>query len=119
MTFARARSVAGPAAITAAGLAFLIADPAGAARVHKVEIGTNYFAPAKKTVKTGAKVRFVWPEGGFVPHDVTVTKGPAKFRSPLQTGGSWTTRRLRKPGRYSLVCSQHADMGMTLIVKRR
>jgi plastocyanin len=92
---------------------------ADAARVHKVTIGSNFFAPGKKTVKVGDKVRFTWEQGGFEVHDVNVRRGPARFSSPLQASGTWTTKRLRKPGRYRLYCSQHEEMKMTLIVKRR
>ena len=115
---ARPRLVALPAALVAAGAA-LLAPAAEAGRVQRVDIGSNFFAPGKKTVRTGDKVRFVWEEFGFEAHDVSVRKGPAKFSSPLQAGGSWTTKRLRKPGRYSLYCSQHEEMRMTLTVKRR
>ena len=115
----RIRTYTGPAAISAAGLVFLLAGSAEAAKVHAVDIGTSYFAPGKKTVRPGDKVRFVWEEGGVVAHDVGVTKGPAKFRSPLQGGGSWTTKKLRKAGTYRLACSQHPEMTMTLRVKKR
>jgi plastocyanin len=106
-----------PAALVAAGVA-AFPPAAGAGAVQKVEIGSNYFAPGKKTVKVGAKVRFVWPEYGFDVHDVNVRKGPAKFHSPLQASGAWTTRKLVKPGVYRLYCSQHSEMSMKLVVKR-
>jgi plastocyanin len=48
-----------------------------------------------------------------------VKKGPVKFHSPLQAGGTWTTKKLKKPGKYSLFCSQHpVEMRMTLKVKK-
>jgi plastocyanin len=106
-----------PVAIVAAGAA-LLAPPADAARVQRVQIGSNFFAPGKKTVKVGEKVRFVWEQGGFEFHDVNVRSGPTKFSSPLQGGGTWTTKKLRKPGRYVLFCSQHLEMEMKLTVKR-
>ncbi|MGH2947108.1 MAG: cupredoxin domain-containing protein [Solirubrobacteraceae bacterium] len=108
-----------PAALVAAGAALLAPAAAEAGRVQKVDIGSNFFAPGKKTVRKGDKVRFVWEEFGFEAHDVNVRTGPAKFSSPLQAGGTWTTKKLRKPGRYSLYCSQHQEMRMTLTVKRR
>ena len=112
------RTSIAPVAIMAAGAAFLIAGPAEA-RVQKADIGSNFFAPGKLTVKKGDKVRFVWEEFGFEAHDVNVRKGPAKFHSPLQAGGTWTTKKLAKPGKYALFCSQHPeDMKMTLTVKR-
>jgi plastocyanin len=107
-----------PAALVAAGAA-LLAPAADAGRAHKVTIGSNFFAPQKTTVETGEKVRFNWELGGFEFHDVNVRKGPAKFSSPLQASGTWTTKRLTKPGRYLLFCSQHEEMTMTLTVKKR
>jgi plastocyanin len=107
------------AALVAAGWAAPAPD-ADASRAQTVQIGSNYFAPGKKTVAAGDKVRFRWDESGFQVHDVNVRKGPAKFSSPLQAGGTWTTKKLSRPGKYSLYCSQHPDdMTMTLIVKKR
>ena len=111
----RALPIAALAASLAAGAA--LAPPAGAGSIQKVEIGQGYFAPAKKVVKRGAKVRFVWPEYGFDVHDVRVRKGPEKFRSPLQATGTWT-RTFRKAGTFRLYCSQHSEMTMTLVVKK-
>ena len=51
-------------------------------------------------------------------HDVNVQSGPQRFHSPLQASGTWT-RKFTKPGKYVLYCSQHSDMGMTLVVKKR
>lgn len=107
-----------PAAVVAAGAA-LLAPAADGGRVHKVAIGSDYFAPQKKTVRAGAKLRFKWEEGGLEMHDVNVRKGPAKFSSPLQASGAWTTKPLTRPGRYVLYCSQHEEMGMTVTVKKR
>jgi plastocyanin len=109
----------GPAAITAAGLAFLTAGQAEA-KVVKAQVSSNFFAPGSLAVKQGDKVRFVWEEFSFEAHDVNVRKGPAKFSSPLQAGGTWTTKKLKKPGKYVLFCSQHPEeMTMTLKVKKK
>ena len=111
--------VTAPVALVAAGAALLFANPAEA-RVSKVQISSNFFAPGKLAVNQGDKVRFVWDDFSFDAHDVNVKKGPAKFHSPLQAGGRWTTKRLKKTGRYSLFCSQHPEeMRMTLTVKKR
>jgi plastocyanin len=82
----------------------------------KVDLGTSYYAPAKLTVKKGDRVRFTW-HPSFDLHDVNVKSGPQRFHSPLQASGTWT-RRFTKHGRYVLYCSQHSDMGMTLVVKK-
>ncbi len=115
----RLRTLLPPAAIAAAGAAVLIAGPAEAGTSKTVTVGSNFYAPAKITVKTGDKVRFAWEGGSLVPHDVTVTKGPVKFHSPIQAAGTYT-RKLRKPGRYTLQCSVHPlEMRLTLVVKKR
>ena len=115
----RFRVTTAPVAIVAAGAALLFA-PAAEARPAKVQISSNFYAPFKLTVKKNTKVRFVWDEFSFDAHDVNVKKGPAKFHSPLQAGGTWTTKKLKKPGKYFLFCSQHPEeMRMTLVVKKR
>ena len=113
------RVTTAPVAIVAAG-AVLLFSSAAEARTSKVQISSNFYAPFKLTVKKNAKVRFVWDEFSFEAHDVNVKKGPVKFHSPLQAGGTWTTKKLKKPGKYFLFCSQHPEeMRMTLTVKKR
>jgi plastocyanin len=116
------RSIA-PVALVAAGAALLGGGPADAAKkkgkVRNVQVSSNFYAPGKLTVKKGDRVRFKWDEFLFDVHDVNVKKGPVKFHSPLQSGGSWTTKKLTKPGKYSLFCSQHpTEMRMALTVKK-
>ena len=106
-----------PLLILAAAAALAAAAPAQAGKVATVDLGTSYYAPAKLTVKKGDKVRFKWNHS-FDMHDVNVKSGPQRFNSPLQASGTWT-RRFTKPGKYVLYCSQHSDMGMTLVVKKR
>jgi plastocyanin len=116
---ARLRRLAGPAAIAAAGLAFLAGGPQAEAKKKPptVTVGSNFYAAGFKSVTAGSKVRFRWEGGGFEVHDVNVEKGPAKFRSPLQAGGTYTTKKL-KAGKYVLFCSQHPEeMRLTLKVK--
>jgi len=93
------------------------ATPATAGKVATVQLGNGFYAPAKKTIRQGDKVRFKWTPG-FDLHDVNVKSGPQKFHSPLQAAGTYT-RKFKKAGRYVLYCSQHADMGMTLTVKKK
>jgi plastocyanin len=51
-------------------------------------------------------------------HQVTVIRGPQRFRSPTHTGGASFSVRLRRPGTYRIVCAIHAPgMRMTLIVR--
>jgi len=92
------------------------AAAARTAPVKVVEVKSNYFAPARLTVKRNTRVRWTW-RGSFINHDVVVRKGPQKFRSPLQSSGTYT-RTMRKPGTYRIYCSLHAGMTMTLKVRR-
>ena len=95
--------------IAAALLTFALAGTAEAKKKPPtVTVGSNFFAPSFKTIKSGSKVKFKWEGGSFEVHDVNVEKGPTKFRSPLQAGGSFTTRKL-KVGKYVLFCSQHPE----------
>jgi plastocyanin len=110
------RRIALPAAL-AVGAAALPIATAGAGKVTTVELGTSYYAPAKQTIKQGDKVRFRW-NPSLDMHDVTVKTGPQKFSSPLQAAGTYT-RTFAKAGKYVLYCTQHEDMGMTLVVKKK
>jgi plastocyanin len=107
---ARLRRLAPPVAIMAAGAAFLVAGPQAEAKKKPptVTVGSNFYVAGFKTVKAGTKVKFKWEGGGFDVHDVNVAKGPTKFRSPLQAGGSFTSKKL-KAGKYVLFCSQHPE----------
>lgn len=92
-------------------------DATSAGRVREVAIGSNFFDPPKVTIRSGQRVRWLW-EGGIQRHDVSVRRGPERFRSPLQAAGSYS-RRFRKPGKFTLYCSQHpSSMRMTLVVRR-
>ena len=113
------RRLIGPAAIVAAGLAFLVSGVAEAKKkTPTVTVGSNFYVAHFKTVKAGSKVKFKWEGGGFDVHDVNVEKGPTKFRSPLLAGGTYTSKKL-KAGKYVLVCSQHPEeMRLSFKVKR-
>jgi plastocyanin len=100
---------AGAATAVAAGA---LAIPALAATTT-VQVKDNKFAPRSITVKKGTTVKFVWK--GKAPHNVTVTKGPAKFRSTTQVKGSYS-KKLTKAGTYTLLCTIHAP-GMKMTVK--
>jgi plastocyanin len=105
------KSIAGVAAVAAAGA---LAVPALAA-TKSVQVKDNKFVASSITVKKGTTVKWVWK--GEAPHDVAVTKGPAKFKSSVKTSGSFS-KKLTKKGTYSIVCTIHAPgMKMTIKVK--
>jgi plastocyanin len=76
-----------------------------AAAAPRVRVGDNYFSPSSLTVARGTRV--TWSFSGDDAHNVTVTKGPVRFRSPTRSSGTYS-RRMRKPGTYRIVCSIHA-----------
>jgi plastocyanin len=95
---------AGAAAAVAAGV---LAVPSSGAGTRTVSLRDNLFSPASVTVKKGTTMRFVWK--GTAPHNVHVTKGPAKFTSPVKTTGNYS-RKLTRKGTYTLVCTIHNGM---------
>jgi plastocyanin len=103
-------------AACAAPLALPVAAGAGRAKTHTVEVGSDFYDPTRLVVRQGDRVRFEWIPGLDL-HNVTVYRGPRRFRSPLKGAGAWT-KRMTTPGRYTLVCTVH-DMSMKLVVRRR
>jgi plastocyanin len=102
---------AGATIVVAAGA---LAVPAFAA-TKTVQVKDDVFVAKSITVKKGTTVKWVWK--GKAPHNVKVTKGPAKFASTTQVKGSFS-KKLTKKGTYTLLCTIHAPgMKMTIKVK--
>ncbi|HEV7494944.1 cupredoxin domain-containing protein [Baekduia sp.] len=102
------------AAAATALAAGTLAIPALAA-TKTVQVKDNKFVANKLTVSKGTTVKWVWK--GKAPHNVTVTKGPAKFKSTTQVKGSFS-KKLTKKGTYTILCTIHAPgMKMTIKVK--
>jgi len=103
------------AAGAAAALAAALAVPAQAgSSVRTVAVKDDVFGPRTLTIPRGATVRWAWK--GHAPHNVTVTKGPVKFRSSTKTSGRFT-RTLTRKGTYTIICTIHQPgMKMTLKV---
>lgn len=75
------------------------------ARVTKrVVVGDVFFSPTRLTVRPGTRVRWVWR--GRLRHNVTVVRGPTRFRSRTRRSGSFS-RTLHRRGRYRLICTIH------------
>jgi plastocyanin len=114
------------AGVAAAGIALLGAVPAQAAAPDKatVRIYDNYFLKDRLTVEQGARITWRWPgphSSGDV-HDVKLKSGPKgvkRFHSEAASTDYRYRRRLRKAGRYRIVCTLHQEMRMTIRVKRR
>jgi plastocyanin len=102
----------------AIGCLGVVASVAMASR--SVKVGDNYYVrPSgvpKITVSKGTTVK--WRFGTGTPHNVTVKSGPAKFRSPTKTSGTYS-KTLKKRGTYVIYCTIHgfSDQRMKLVVK--
>ena len=81
----------------------------------KISVDDNYFKPKKTTVPAGTKITWTW-DGSSV-HNVTVLKGPQKFKSKNQASGKYT-KTLVKPGKYSIACTLHPGMDLTVKVTK-
>ena len=96
--------------------------PSAAPKKKTIAVGDNYYAPGKVTVAKDATVTFKWPsaeEAGDV-HDVKLKSGPKhvkKFHSQPASSDYSFKRKLTVAGKYSIVCTLHANMRMTIRVK--
>lgn len=93
--------------------AAILAIPALAA-TKTISIKDNFFSPKSLTVSKGTTVKWVWK--GSAPHNVTVTKGPVKFKSATKFSGSFS-HKMTRGGTYTIVCTIHAGMKLTLKVR--
>ncbi len=82
---------------------------------YVVDVDDNFFKPKKLKVEVGDTVTWEWV--GSVVHNVVVTKGPKKFKSKIQSEGTFE-RTIKKPGKYQIVCTLHPGMEMKLIAKK-
>ena len=109
--------------VVLAGVALFSAAPALGAARKTVNVGDNYLAPGKLTVKRGTTVTWRWPgydQAGDV-HDVGLLAGPKgvkRFRSQAASTDYHYSRKLTVPGTYKLGCSLHHNMKMTVTVRR-
>ena len=106
------------ATLIAAASAVLATQALAATRT--VKVGDDYYVRKGSvptvTVSKGTKV--TWRFAGKQMHNVSVTKGPVKFRSSFKTSGTYS-KTVRTAGRYTIVCTIHQpDMTMKLRVKR-
>jgi plastocyanin len=85
-----------------------------AASTSQVKVGDNFFNVKRLTVGSGARVTWKWT--GVLNHNVTVRSGPSRFHSRTQARGSYS-HVFTKPGTYSLYCTIHPFMKMTVVVR--
>lgn len=90
-------------------------------RVQIVKVRDNFFAPDALTVPKDTKIVWRWPSRPGDFHDVYLTRRPEgvkRFHSRLVASDFSFARKLRKPGRYRIVCTIHAAMTMSVKVRR-
>jgi len=90
------------------------------AATRSVKVGDDYFVRKGSvptvTVRKGTTVTWRWT--GTETHNVSVAKGPVKFRSSYKDSGTFS-KRVTRTGTYTIVCSIHQpDMKMRLKVTR-
>ena len=100
------------APVAAVALIAATAVPTGAAT--SVRVDDDVFKPGSLTVRSGTTV--TWRFVGDDPHNVTVKKGPVKFKSGTKSSGKFS-KKLRRGGTYRIVCTIHPGMDMTLKVR--
>jgi plastocyanin len=91
------------------------------ARAQDREGTRNFFAPDALTVPKDTKIVWRWPSRPGDFHDVYLTRRPEgvkRFHSRLVASDFSFARKLRKPGRYRIVCTIHAAMTMSVKVRR-
>jgi plastocyanin len=91
-----------------------VAVPALAATTTTVKLKDDFFTSKTLKIAKGTTVKWVW--AGESIHNVSVTEGPAKFRSRLQSKGSYS-HTFAKRGKYTIVCTIHSEMVSTVTVK--
>jgi plastocyanin len=104
------------AAITVAAEARALRLP----RTAVVSVNDNAFHRGvdRPVVRVRAGGTVTWRWRSRQSHQVTVTRGPQRFRSPTRSGGGTFSVRLRRRGSYRIVCPIHAPgMRMTVVVR--
>ena len=105
-----------------AGLITALIAVAGAqalAATRTVTVGNNFFVhkgrPSTVSIRRGTTLTWRWHSRG-VTHNVTVVRGPQRFRSGNRRRGSFS-HRFTKSGTYKIVCTIHSGMRLTVKVR--
>jgi plastocyanin len=114
-------------ALIVAGVAALAVVPAASdaaatapAPVKRVTVGDDYFGPTQLKVKPGTKVVWKWLSVNGNTHDVKLKRGPkgaAKFHSDAAAADFSYKRTLKVKGKYTVICTFHENMVMTITVR--
>jgi plastocyanin len=111
-------------ALLVAGIAALAVVPAasGAAKPKpvSVKVGDDYFGPTKLKVAKDTTVVWKWLAVNGNTHDVKLKKGPKgvkRFQSDPAAAYFSFKRKLTVKGTYSVICTFHQNMAMTITVR--
>jgi plastocyanin len=87
------------------------------AATKKVKVGDNFFVHRghAPTVKVRKGTKLTWRFAGKSMHNVTVVRGPRRFRSGNRKRGTFS-HKFTKRGTYKIVCTIHSGMRMTVKV---
>lgn len=96
-----------PPALAATEVAGPAATPAAVAQ-QTMEIVDFKFA--NPTVRLNVGDAMTWTNDDRAPHDVSGTKAPTRFQSPLLMKGESWKYTFKVAGRYDYICSVHPDM---------
>lgn len=96
-----------------------LAVPAFAA-TKTVKIGDIWFISKAKnkgtvTAKVGDTIKWTWT--GKFPHNVKVSKGPAKFSSGAAKKSGAYSKKLTKAGTYKIFCGVHTAAAQSMTLK--
>ena len=104
--------------LAVASVSASLAVPAVAA-TKTVKVGDIWFISKAKNhgtvkAKVGDTVKWTWV--GDFPHNVTVNKGPVKFKSKTQKKGTFS-KKITKPGTYKIICTIHGAKAQSMTLK--
>ena len=115
----RARRAAGVLLATGVAAAAVIPAADGATKPVRVKVGDDFFSPTKLTVKRGTVVAFKWLSANTNTHDVKLKRGPRgvkRWQSEPAAAYYTYKRKHRVRGKYSVLCTYHVGMDMTIVV---
>jgi plastocyanin len=81
-----------------------------AAGGRTVKVGDYFLSPGKITVSRGTKISWKWLASNGDTHDVKLKRGPSgvkRFHSDYASTDYTFARTLKKPGKYTFICTLH------------
>ena len=111
------RALAFAAAVATCGT---LATPGLSATTKSIKIGDNYFVRPSGVpiVAVTRNTRVTWRWTGDSAHDVKVSSGPIKFKSRVQTEGTYS-RTMTRRGTYRIFCQIHSASDQSMVLRVR